>query len=147
MSSPQNVLFLCTGNSARSIIAEALLNARGGGRFRAFSAGSHPKDVVHPLALEVLRRNGVAYERARSKSWKEFTTPDAPPLDLVITVCHHAAQEVCPVWPGRPTTEHWDIPDPAAVEGTDDERRRAFDNAYQDLFGRIELVIQPRQSI
>ncbi len=147
MSTPRNVLFLCTGNSARSIIAEALLNSRGGGRFRAFSAGSHPKGVVHPLALDVLRRNGVPYDRARSKSWKEFITPDAPTLDLVITVCHNAAQEVCPVWPGRPTTEHWDIPDPATVEGTDDDRRRAFDNAYQDLFGRIELVIQPRQSI
>jgi arsenate reductase len=139
-----NVLFLCTGNSARSIMAEALLNFRGPGRFQAFSAGSHPKPDVHPLALDVLRRNRIPLDNPRSKSWDEFATSDAPPLDFVFTVCDNAAQEVCPVWPGQPMTAHWGIQDPAAVEGTDEERARAFNKAFRELDARMKIFTSLR---
>jgi arsenate reductase len=139
-----NVLFLCTGNSARSIMAEALLNYWGKERFQAFSAGSHPKGEVHPLALDILRRNRVPAAGARSKSWDEFATPDAPPLDFVFTVCDNAAQEVCPVWPGQPMTAHWGIHDPAAVEGTDEEKVRAFNRAFRELDARLKIFTSLR---
>ena len=139
-----NVLFLCTGNSARSIMAESLLNFWGKGRFQAFSAGSHPKGQVHPLALEVLRRNHIPAEAARSKSWDEFATPDAPPFDFVFTVCDNAAQEVCPVWPGHPMTAHWGIHDPAAVEGTEEEKTRAFNKAFRELDARLKIFTSLR---
>jgi arsenate reductase (thioredoxin) len=139
-----NVLFLCTGNSARSIMAEALLNFWGRGRFQTFSAGSHPKGEVHPLALDVLRRNRIPAENARSKSWDEFATPDAAPLDFVFTVCDNAAQEVCPVWPGQPMTAHWGILDPAAVEGTEEERARAFNKAFRELDARLKVFTSLR---
>ena len=139
-----NVLFLCTGNSARSIMAEALLNFWGRGRFQAFSAGSHPKSSVHPLALEVLRRNHLAVADLRSKSWDEFATPDAPAMDFVFTVCDNAAAEVCPTWPGQPMTAHWGIHDPAAVEGTDDERLRAFNKAFRELDARLKIFTSLR---
>ena len=134
-----NVLFLCTGNSARSIIAEALLNRLGAGRFRAFSAGSHPKGDVHPLTLKVLEELGEPTAGLRSKGWEEFAAPGAVPLDFVFTVCSKAAGEACPVWPGQPTTAHWSIEDPAAVEGSEPERLRAFRRAYTDLQTRIRL--------
>jgi arsenate reductase (thioredoxin) len=139
-----NVLFLCTGNSARSIMGEALLNFWGRGRFQAFSAGSHPKGSVHPLALEVLRRNHLAVEDLRCKSWDEFSTPDAPPMDFVLTVCDNAAAEVCPTWPGQPMTAHWGIHDPAAVEGTDDEKLRAFNKAFRELDARLKIFTSLR---
>jgi arsenate reductase len=135
----RHVLFLCTGNSARSILAEALLNYRGRGHYQAFSAGSQPKGEVHPLALETLQRHHVPFEAARSKSWNEFATPEAPVMDFVFTVCDNAAGEVCPVWPGQPITAHWGIADPAVVEGTDEERRRAFAKAFRELDTRIQL--------
>jgi len=134
-----NVLFLCTGNSARSIMAEALLNYWGKGRFQAFSAGSHPKGEVHPLAVQVLRRTHLKTDGLRSKNWDEFAPPDAPPLDFVFTVCDHAAKEVCPIWPGQPMTAHWGIADPAAAEGTDEEKERAFNVAYRELDARIKI--------
>jgi arsenate reductase len=136
-----NVLFLCTGNSARSILAESLLNYLGEGKFRAFSAGSFPKGQVHPLALELLKRMNLPAEGFRSKSWDEFTAPGAPVLDFIFTVCDNAAGEMCPVWPGKPTTAHWGIPDPAAVEGTDIEKRTAFDQAFEALDTRIKLFL------
>jgi arsenate reductase (thioredoxin) len=136
---PYNVLFLCTGNSARSIMGEALLNYWGKGRFRAWSAGSKPKGEVHPLTLEVLERAHVPIPAARSKSWNEFSKPGAPALDFVLTVCGNAANEVCPVWPGQPITAHWGIDDPAAVEGTPQERLRAFNRALRELDARIKL--------
>jgi arsenate reductase (thioredoxin) len=139
-----NVLFLCTGNSARSIMAEALLNFWGKGRFQAFSAGSHPKPDVHPLALDVLRRNRIPLDNPRSKSWDEFATSDAPTLDFVFTVCDNAAQEVCPVWPGQPMTAHWGIQDPAAVEGTDEEKARAFNRAFRELDARMKIFTSLR---
>ena len=139
-----NVLFLCTGNSARSIMAEALLNFWGRGRFQAFSAGSHPKSAVHPLALDVLRRNRIPSDNLRSKSWDEFATPDAPPLDFVFTVCDRAAEEICPVWPGQPMTAHWGIHDPAAVEGTDDAQSRAFNIAFRELDARLKIFTSLR---
>lgn len=139
--SPYQVLFVCTGNSARSIVAEALMNAMGGGRFRAWSAGSRPKGEVHPLALEELQRLQLPAEGARSKSWEEFASPDAPVLDFVFTVCDQAAGEVCPVWPGQPLSAHWGMPDPAAVEGSEDERRRAFRDAAVLLRRRIDLLL------
>ena len=134
-----NVLFMCTGNSARSILAEAILNNRGKGRFKAFSAGSHPKGAVHPLALALLERKGFPTEGLRSKAWDEFAQPAAPILDFIFTVCDNAAGEVCPVWPGHPMTAHWGQPDPAAVEGTDLERTNAFRDAYTMLERRIEM--------
>lgn len=136
-----NVLFLCTGNSARSIMAEALLNHWGKSQFRAFSAGSHPKGAVHPLALELLESCGLPTAGLRSKSWDEFAQPGAPNLDFVFTVCDNAAGEVCPYWPGQPVTAHWGVEDPAAVAGDEAERRRAFRRAYMMLESRIQLFI------
>jgi protein-tyrosine-phosphatase len=139
-----NVLFLCTGNSARSIMAEALLNDRGKGRFQAFSAGSRPRGEVHPLALEILRRNHLPTETLRSKRWDELATPGAPPLDFVFTVCDRAAQEVCPFWPGQPMTAHWGIQDPAAVEGPHEEMERAFNTAFRELDARLKIFTSLR---
>jgi arsenate reductase len=136
-----NVLFLCTGNSARSIMAEVLLNAMGGGRFHAFSAGSHPKGQVHPLALELIRKNRLPTEELRSKDLAEFSKSGAPRMDFVFTVCDHAAAEVCPVWPGQPMIAHWGIPDPAASEGADETRRHAFFTAYSQLAQRISIFV------
>ena len=135
------MLFLCTGNSARSILAEALLNHWGKGRFRGYSAGSFPKGVVHPLTLELLRALDLPTEGLRSKSWDVFARADAPVMDFVFTVCDQAAGEVCPVWPGHPITAHWGIPDPAAVEGTEAQQRAAFRDACQRLDARIKLVL------
>jgi len=140
----RNVLFLCTGNSARSILAEALLNYRGRGRYRGFSAGSHPKGEVHPLALETLHRHHVPVESPRSKDWSEFAQPGSPVMDVVVTVCDNAAGEVCPVWPGQPITAHWGIADPAAATGTDEDRRRAFIKAFRELDTRIQLFASLR---
>jgi arsenate reductase (thioredoxin) len=137
-----NVLFLCTGNSARSILAESLLNTLGKGRFRGFSAGSFPKGQVHPQALELLKRMNLPSEGFRSKSWDEFAAPEAPPLDFIITVCDNAAGEVCPIWPGKPMTAHWGIPDPAAVEGSDADKSVAFRKALKELESRIKLFTQ-----
>ena len=134
-----NVLFLCTGNSARSILAECILNREGRGRFRAFSAGSHPKGQVHPFALELLRKMNHATAGLRSKSWDEFAAPGAPQLDFVFTVCDNAADEVCPIWPGHPMTAHWGVPDPAAAEGSEAERHLAFADAYRMLSNRISI--------
>jgi protein-tyrosine-phosphatase len=136
-----NVLFLCTGNSARSILGEAILNHLGRGRFRAFSAGSHPNGLVNPLALEEIRRMGLPDDGYRSKSWDEFAKPGAPEMDFVFTVCDSAANEACPVWPGHPVTARWGIEDPAAVTGTEDRRRQAFRSAVLLLWRRIELFL------
>ena len=136
-----NVLFLCTGNSARSILAEVILNDRGKGKFKAFSAGSHPKGAVHPLALALLERRRLPTDGLRSKAWDEFAQPGAPPLDFVFTVCDNAAGEVCPIWPGQPMTAHWGQPDPAAVEGSDLDKTNAFREAFRMLERRIELFI------
>jgi arsenate reductase len=138
---PFNVLFICTGNSARSIMAEAATNhlAIAGGKFKGYSAGSHPKGAIHPLALETLQRTHLPIDGLRSKSWDEFARPDAPRLDFVFTVCDQAAAEECPVWAGQPMTAHWGVPDPAAVQGTPDEQRRAFREAFLILRRRIEL--------
>jgi protein-tyrosine-phosphatase len=141
MSQPYNVLFLCTGNSARSILSEALLNAMGQGRFRAYSAGSHPGGTVNPFAIELLEQNRLPVADLRSKSWDEFAQPGAPELHFVFTVCDNAANEVCPVWPGQPMSAHWGVPDPAAVEGSDDDKRRAFFQAYTQLQNRISLFV------
>lgn len=134
-----NVLFLCTGNSARSQIAECLMNRHGAGRFAAYSAGSHPSGEVHPLALWILEKNNYPTGGLRSKDWKEFSGPRAPRMDFVFTVCGNAAGEVCPVWPGQPTTAHWGTPDPAAVEGPDIEKRAAFGDAFAELEYRISI--------
>jgi protein-tyrosine-phosphatase len=136
-----NVLFLCTGNSARSIMAEALLNAMGKGRFKAHSAGSHPRGAVHPLALAMIAKNRLATEGLRSKGWDEFARPGAPQMDFLFTVCDNAAGEVCPVWPGQPITAHWGIPDPAEVAGSDEEKRKAFFTAYNRLSNRLSLFV------
>ncbi|HSQ69088.1 MAG TPA: arsenate reductase ArsC [Steroidobacteraceae bacterium] len=135
-----NVLFLCTGNSARSILAEALLNCRGQGRFEAFSAGSHPVGRINPHALAVLRQAGLPTEALRSKSWDEFVAPGAPALDLIFTVCDSAANETCPVWPGQPVTAHWGLPDPAGVRGTDADIAKAFRDTWAALDRRIGLL-------
>jgi len=146
MNRPYNVLFLCTGNSARSILAEAILNKAGKGRFRAFSAGSFPKGRVHPAALKLLEEMGHPTGGFRSKSWDEFASPGGPEFDFIITVCDNAAGEVCPVWPGKPVTAHWGIEDPAAVEG--EGQREAFWQAYQALKRRIDLLLAlPMESL
>jgi protein-tyrosine-phosphatase len=134
-----NVLFLCTGNSARSILAEAIMNRTGAGRFKAYSAGSQPKGEVHPVAIELLKRMNHDTSFARSKNWDEFAADDAPQMDFVFTVCNNAANEVCPIWPGQPMSAHWGIPDPAAVEGTDAEVHLAFAEAYRQLDSRISI--------
>lgn len=142
MTAPlHNVLFICTGNSARSIIAEGLLNQLGSSRFKAFSAGSHPKGAVNSFALETLRTLHIEDRGYSSKSWAEFAKDGAAPMDFVITVCDQAAGEMCPVWPGQPITAHWGLPDPAAVEGTDEEKRRAFMDTAVTLKRRIEFML------
>jgi arsenate reductase (thioredoxin) len=138
MSEPYNVLFLCTGNSARSVLAEAILNKIGAGKFRAYSAGSQPKEQVNPNTLHLLSRLGYDTSQYRSKSWNEFARPGAPALDFIFTVCDNAAGETCPVWPGQPMTAHWGIPDPAAASGTPAEIATAFNDAYRMLHRRIE---------
>lgn len=135
-----NVLFLCTGNSARSIFAEALIDRWGKGRFKGYSAGSFPQGVVHPLALDLLEKAHLDTGRLRSKSWDQFVKPGAPVMDFVFTVCDQAASEACPVWPGNPVTAHWGVPDPAAPQGTNAEQRRAFRDAYVALENRIKLL-------
>jgi arsenate reductase len=136
-----NVLFLCTGNSARSILAEVLIDHWGKGRFKGYSAGSFPKGAVHPLALDVLEQLHLPTGGLRSKSWNDFAHPGAPVMDFVFTVCAQAAGEVCPVWPGNPVTAHWGVPDPAAVQGVEADRRRAFREAYVTLENRIKLLV------
>ncbi len=138
---PFSVLFLCTGNSARSVMAEVILNRAGQGNFRAYSAGSHPKGQVHPYALDLLRKLNYDVSGLRSKSWSEFAKPEAPKLDFVFTVCDDAAKESCPIWPGQPMTAHWGIPDPAAVEGTEVEKRLAFADALRMLTNRINIFV------
>ena len=141
MRDHNNVLFLCTGNSARSIMAEAIMNARGGARFTAYSAGSHPSGTVRPEALRELEAAGMPATGLRSKSWDEFSRPAAPRIDFVFTVCDNAAKEVCPVWPGHPVTAHWGIPDPAGVSGTNEEIQRAYRDAFLMLDRRIALFL------
>ncbi len=136
-----NVLFLCTGNSARSILAEVLLNHLGKGRFRAFSAGSHPAGQVNPLALELLRRRGLPVDGLRSKNWDEYAQPGAPAMEFVITVCDKAAGEQCPFWPGQPLTAHWGFEDPAAAAGNDEARRKVFEKVFIEIARRIELLL------
>lgn len=136
------VLFLCTGNSARSILAEAYLNSAGAGRFRGYSAGSHPNGKVNPFALELLREKGIPTEGLRSKSWDEFAAPGAPKLDFVFTVCDNAAGEVCPIWPGRPSKAHWGVADPAAVHGSDEVKREAFLTVFTQLSTRIDQFLE-----
>lgn len=138
---PYNVLFLCTGNSARSIMAEVILNRLGRGEFRAFSAGSRPKGFVHPYALDLLRKLNFDVSSVRSKSWTEFSGPGAPPIDFVFTVCDNAAQETCPVWPGQPMTAHWGVPDPAAATGNEAEIRFAFADTFRMLNNRISIFV------
>jgi len=135
------VLFLCTGNSARSVLSESLLNHRGAGRFRAYSAGSHPTGRVNPFAIEQLERAGIPTAGLRSKSWNEFAAPGAPPLDFIFTVCDNAAGEACPLWPGHPITAHWGVPDPPAVGGSEDDQRKAFHAAFVTLARRIDLLV------
>lgn len=140
-SQPCNVLFLCTGNSARSILAECILNRAGKGRFKAFSAGSHPAGAVNPFALDLLRRKGFDTAGLRSKSWDEFTGPGAPRIDFIVTVCDDAAGESCPVWPGHPVTAHWGLPDPAAFGGPDAEKAVFFADVYRMLVNRISAFV------
>ena len=138
---PQHVLFLCTGNSARSIFSEAIMNAMANGRFTAYSAGSHPAGSVNPMTIELLQKNRFPTDGLRSKSWDEFAQPGAPRLDFVFTVCDNAAGEVCPIWPGQPVTAHWGVEDPADVEGDDEAKRKAFLKAFTTLRRRIELFL------
>jgi arsenate reductase len=140
-TTPFNVLFLCTGNAARSILAEAYLNAAGKGRFAAYSAGSHPAGAVNPFALELLRKNRIDTSGLRSKNWDEFAKTGVPTLDFVFTVCDNAAGEVCPIWPGQPMTAHWGIQDPAAAQGSEEVKRRAFLRAFSELSTRINLFM------
>ena len=143
-----NVLFLCTGNSARSIMAEAIMNRMGAGRFRAYSAGSMPKGEVHPCTREILKRNNFVTDTFRSKSWEEFSGDDAPKLDFVFTVCDNAAEEVCPIWPGQPMTAHWGVPDPAAATGNAAETMLTFANTFRMLSNRINLFVNlPLESL
>jgi len=144
MTGPYHVLFLCTGNSARSIMGESLINHWGRGRFIGYSAGSHPKEEVHPLALEVLRQHRMPTQGLRSKGWEEFTRAGVPPLNFVFTVCDCAAKEVCPVWPGQPMTAHWGIEDPAEAEGTEEVKLRAFLRAFRELDARIKIFTSLR---
>ncbi len=136
-----NVLFLCTGNSARSILAEATLAVLGAGRFHAFSAGSFPSGKVQPMAADIAKSLGYPAEKMRSKSWDEFAAPGAPVMDIIITVCDNAAGEACPVWLGHPAVAHWGVPDPVGVQGSEDDRRRAFRDAYATLRRRVELLL------
>ena len=136
-----NVLFLCTGNSARSVLAEGFLNSAGAGRFQAFSAGSHPTGKVNPFALELLAKHGISTAGLRSKNWDEFARPGAPEMHFIFTVCDSAAGETCPIWPGHPVTAPWGVADPAAVQGSDEEKRRAFLDAFRLLSNRIRLFI------
>jgi arsenate reductase len=138
---PYNILFLCTGNSARSILAEAIMNRAGRGRFKAWSAGSHPKGAVHPQAIKLLQALNYPLEGLRSKSWDAFEAVDAPRFDFIVTVCDNAAGEVCPIWPGKPVRSHWGIPDPVAVEGSPSEVSVAFAEAYRQLSNRIALFL------
>lgn len=143
-----NVLFLCTGNSARSILAESILNREGQGRFRAFSAGSQPKGEVHPFALDLLKKVNHPTADLRSKCWEEFAAESAPIMDFVFTVCDNAADEVCPIWPGQPMSAHWGVPDPAAAEGSEAERRLAFADTYRMLSNRISIFVNlPMKSL
>jgi len=137
---PFNVLFLCTGNSARSILAEVMMNAMGAPRFKAYSAGSQPNGRVNPFAIELLQKNRLQWRALRSKSWDEFAAPGAPELDFVFTVCDNAAGEVCPIWPGQPITAHWGVEDPAAAEGTDEDKRKAF-------LPRVQPPAQPHPAV
>ncbi len=141
MNNTYNILFLCTGNSARSIMAEVLMNHLARGRFRAFSAGSHPAGAVNPFALELLRRKGLPADDLRSKNWDEFAQAGAPRMDFVITVCDRAAGEVCPVWPGQPMTAHWGFEDPAAAQGPDEAKCKVFEKVFIEIARRIELLL------
>jgi len=140
-SKPYNVLFLCTGNSARSILAEAILNRAGKGRFEAYSAGSYPAGEVHPYAIDLLRKLNYPVEALRSKSWDEFASAEAPAIDFIFTVCDNAANEVCPIWPGQPMTAHWGIPDPAAASANEAANRLAFAETYRMLASRIDIFV------
>jgi protein-tyrosine-phosphatase len=143
-----NVLFLCTGNSARSILAESIMNREGKGKFVGYSAGSHPKGEVHPFAIDLLKKLNYPTDQLRSKDWAEFAAPGAPEMDFVFTVCDNAANEVCPVWPGQPMSAHWGISDPAAAEGSEVERRLAFADSYRQLSNRISIFVSlPLQSL
>jgi arsenate reductase len=139
MTTPYNVLFLCTGNSARSILAEALVNRWGGGRFRGFSAGSFPKGQVHPMTLKFLEKVDLPRDGLRSKSWDEFAAPGAPSMNFVFTVCDNAAGEVCPIWPGHPVTAHWGVEDPTTIEGSEEKKLAAFNKVFRDLENRIKI--------
>jgi arsenate reductase len=141
MQKPYNILVLCTGNSARSIMGEALFNTMGAGRFQAYSAGSHPSGKVNPFAIEQVCALGYPVEGLRSKSWDEFAQPGAPEMDFVVTVCDKAAGEMCPLWPGQPVTAHWGFPDPVAVEGTDEEKRAAFAQTLRQIRTRVQLFL------
>ncbi|MDO8653062.1 MAG: arsenate reductase ArsC [Undibacterium sp.] len=136
-----NVLFLCTGNSARSIMAEALVSTMGKGRFRGFSAGSHPSGTVNPFAIEQVMATGYPIENLRSKNWDEFTGPDTPHMDFIITVCDNAAGETCPIWPGHPLSAHWGFEDPAAVVGTDEEKREVFHRIFRQIMARVNAFV------